>query len=89
LYYIQSIWAFDSELAIIDTILKKHVELYDIVKDDLLDLCKNTNIGRKNSPTVEQIVRAAIYKTIKNLTYLKSKFQMKKKYFPYMSSTQI
>jgi transposase, IS5 family len=62
-------WAIDPELAVIDTILETYREFYDAVRDDLADICKDNGIGRKDTPTVEQILRAAIYKEIKHLNY--------------------
>lgn len=51
-----------------DTILNQHPEIYEIVKTDL-SIGKESGMGRQDMPTVEQIVRAAIYKEMKNLTY--------------------
>ncbi len=62
-------WTRDPELVVIDTILEHHCELYKIVIDDLNELSKDSVMGRKDIPTVEQIVRAAIYKEIKGLNY--------------------
>lgn len=65
----EPLWMHDPELAVIDTTLEQHPELYDLVKDDILILCKNNNMGRKDGPTVEQVVRGGIYKIVKGLTY--------------------
>jgi IS5 family transposase len=62
-------WALDPELALIDTLLEEHPELFDIVKVDIIGIGKNSEIGRQDSPSVEQIVRAALYKEIKKLDY--------------------
>ncbi len=62
-------WALDPELALIDTVLEQHPELFEIVKGDIIGIGKNSEIGRQDSPTVEQIVRAAFYKEIKKLDY--------------------
>lgn len=62
-------WALDPELALIDTLLEQHPELFEIVKGDIIDIGKNSEIGRQDSPTVEQIVRAAFYKEIKKLDF--------------------
>lgn len=62
-------WALDPELALIDTVLEQHPELYEIVRGDIIGIGKNSEIGRQDSPTVEQIVRAAFYKEIKKLDY--------------------
>ena len=62
-------WTRDPELVVIDTILEQRRELYEIVMHDLRELNKDSIMGRKDIPTVEQIVRAAIYKEIKVLNY--------------------
>jgi IS5 family transposase len=62
-------WALDPELALIDTILNENPRLYEIIARDIMDLNKNTEVGRQDSPTVEQVVRAAIYKELKKLDY--------------------
>jgi transposase, IS5 family len=63
------LWALDPELAFIDTILNENPRLYEIVVADIKDLNKSSNLGRQDSPTVEQVVRAALYKEIKKLDY--------------------
>ncbi len=62
-------WALDPELALIDTILNENPRLYEIIAPDIMDLNKNREVGRQDSPTVEQVVRAAIYKELKKLDY--------------------
>ena len=62
-------WVLDAELAVIDTILDENPRLYEIVGADLLELNKSSKRGRQDSPTVEQVVRAALYKEIKKLDY--------------------
>lgn len=62
-------WYLDPELAIFDTVLELHPGLLDVVKEDVLAVGKNNGLGRQDSPTVEQVVRAAIYKEVKGLSY--------------------
>jgi transposase, IS5 family len=62
-------WALDPELALIDVILDRNPRLYEIIALDIMDLNKNREVGRQDSPTVEQVARAAIYKELKNLDY--------------------
>jgi len=62
-------WHLDPELAIFDTVLELHPELLDFVKDEVLAVGKNNGFGRQDSPTVEQVMRAAIYKEVKGLSY--------------------
>jgi IS5 family transposase len=63
------LWALDPELALIDTILNENPRLYEIIAPDIMELSKGSKVGRQDSPTVEQVVRAALYKEIKKLDY--------------------
>jgi IS5 family transposase len=63
------IWALDPGLALIDTILNENPRLYEIIAPDIMELNKSSGVGRRDSPTVEQVVRAGIYKEIKKLDY--------------------
>jgi IS5 family transposase len=67
-------WASNPELGLIDTILEKHPTLYNIVKRDIILKESENSFGRKDTPSVEQIVRAAIYKEIKGLDYRELEF---------------
>jgi transposase, IS5 family len=69
LKFSQPRWHLDPELAIFDTVLQLHPELLDLVKDKVLALGKQNGLGRQDSPSVEQVVRAAIYKELKGLSY--------------------
>ena len=62
-------WALDPELALIDTILNENPRLYEIIVSDIMELNKSSEVGRQDSPTVEQVVRAALYKELKKLDY--------------------
>ena len=62
-------WARDPELGLIDTILEKHPFLYKVLSADIAKGCKDSVFGRGDTPSVEQIVRAAIYKELKGLDY--------------------
>jgi IS5 family transposase len=62
-------WALDPELALIDTILEENPRLYEIIAPEIMDLNKNCEKGRQDSPTVEQVARASVYKELKNLDY--------------------
>ena len=63
-------WQNDVELALIDTILEQRPDLFLLLKDDIMQgLSPQTKLGRGDSPSVEQIVRAAFYKEIKGLDY--------------------
>lgn len=65
----QPTWHLDPELALCETVLTQCPEVLDLVKDDVLALGKNNGLGRQDSPSVEQVIRAAIYKEVKGLTY--------------------
>ena len=62
-------WARDPELGLIDTILEQHPYLYKLLSKDITKGCKHSVFGRGDTPSVEQIVRAAIYKELKGLDY--------------------
>lgn len=62
-------WANDPELGLVDTILEKHPELLKILQADISRGTSTSIFGRKDTPSVEQIVRAAIYKELKGLDY--------------------
>jgi transposase, IS5 family len=62
-------WALNPEFGLIDTLLEQHPELLLLVKDDIMVKEKTSNFGRGDVPTVEQILRAAIYKEMKGLDY--------------------
>lgn len=62
-------WSLNPEFGLIDTILEKHPELYKIVAPDILPANKARFFGRGDVPSVEQIVRAAIYKELKSYDY--------------------
>ncbi len=75
LQFRDSLWALNPELAVIDTILERYPEIYNFVKDDITAGEKNSRLGRKDRPTVEQVVRGAIYKEQKNLSYRELEYE--------------
>lgn len=62
-------WSKNPEFGLIDTIFEMHPELYSIVEEDITSGEKKSHFGRKDVPSVEQIVRAAIFKEMKGLDY--------------------
>lgn len=62
-------WKRDTELALIDSILEKHPHLLIILEPEITAGCSKSIFGRKDTPSVEQIVRAALYKELKGLDY--------------------
>jgi len=62
-------WSRNLELGLIDTILEQSPHLIAILAEDITRGQKASVFGRKDTPSVEQIVRAAIYKELKGLEY--------------------
>lgn len=61
-------WAADTEFALLDTILTLHPEICELVRSDFSAHTRKS-LGRKDSPTIEQILRGALYKEMNHLTY--------------------
>jgi len=68
-------WSRNLELGLIDTILEKHPHLFALLEGDITKGQKSSVFGRKDTPSVEQIVRAAIYKELKGLDYRQLEYQ--------------
>lgn len=62
-------WTRNPEFGLMDTILEQRPDLLDIVKDDITQGTKKGKFGRGDVPSVEQIMRAAIYQELKGLDY--------------------
>lgn len=62
-------WRRDPELALIDIIIEQHSEFLSIVASDVMGSDGEKQFGRKDSPSVEQVMRAAIFKELKSLNY--------------------
>jgi IS5 family transposase len=60
-------WVNDPESGLIDTVLEEHPELIKMLAPDITAGQRNSNFGRQDTPSVEQIVRAALYKEMKHL----------------------
>jgi IS5 family transposase len=67
-------WAASPEFGLIDTILESNPHLIKLLKNDIIGKEKENNFGRKDTPSVEQIGRAAIYKEMKGLDYRELEF---------------
>lgn len=65
----QADWANNPEFGLMDTILDHHPRLLNYVAGDITEGNKRSDFGRQDVPSVEQIVRAAIYKELKQLDY--------------------
>ena len=61
-------WAVNTEFAVFDTILTMHPEIVEIVASDFSGK-ESKRLGRQDAPTIEQILRGALYKEMKSLTY--------------------
>lgn len=61
-------WAVNTEFAVFDTILTMHPEIVEIVASDFSGK-ESKRLGRQDTPTIEQILRGALYKEMKSLTY--------------------
>ena len=53
-------WYKNPEFGVIDAILELHPDIFNIFKSDINGSEGSSNFGRKDTPSVEQIVRAAI-----------------------------
>jgi len=62
-------WKNNQDFCLIDTILEQHPEIYNILMGEIIEDGKESTLGRQDTPSVEQIVRAAIYKEMKSLDY--------------------
>ena len=67
-------WSRSPELGLIDTILEQHPHLVGFLSEDFAVDKKPNVFGRKDTPSMEQIVRAAIYKELKGLEYRELEF---------------
>jgi IS5 family transposase len=62
-------WAIDPELGLMDSILELNPHLIEMLEEDITQGKESSVFGRQDTPSIEQIVRAAIYKEMKNLDY--------------------
>lgn len=62
-------WARSPVFALADAILEGHPEFIRMMKEDVCRGCADSNFGRQDMPSVEQIVRCAIYKEMRGITY--------------------
>jgi len=62
-------WAWNPEFGLIDTILETNPHLIEIVAPDIMTGNKDSNFGRGDTPSVEQIMRMAIYKEMRGCDY--------------------
>lgn len=67
-------WAKNPELGLIDTILEQHPHLITLLEEEITRGFSHSIFGRKDTPSVEQIVRSAIYEELKGLDYRELEF---------------
>lgn len=65
----QADWSRNPEFGLLDSIMDSHPELIKIASEEILAGSKSSIFGRKDMPSVEQIVRSAIYKELKGVDY--------------------
>jgi IS5 family transposase len=70
-------WAIAPEFAVMDVVLEKHPEVIKFVEADVTAGLKNNGFGRGDTPSVERIVRMAIFKELKDLDYRELEFAQK------------
>jgi IS5 family transposase len=62
-------WSANPEFCVIDTILESRPELILMFRSDIIGDEVASSFGRQDTPSVEQIVRAAIYKEMRGMDY--------------------
>jgi IS5 family transposase len=62
-------WANAPELGLMDTILEHNPKLIKLLEKDITQGKPSSGFGRQDTPSVEQIIRAAIFKEMKKLDY--------------------
>jgi hypothetical protein len=55
------LWATAPEFAVMDVVLEKHPEIITMAETDITNGLKNNGMGRGDTPSVEQVVRTAIF----------------------------
>jgi transposase, IS5 family len=62
-------WSANPEFCVIDTILESRPDIILMMKSDIIGKEKASIFGRKDTPSVEQIARAAIFKEMRGMEY--------------------
>lgn len=65
----KSDWSTNPEFCVIDTILESRPDIILMLKSDIIGSERASTFGRQDTPSVEQIVRAAIFKEMRGLDY--------------------
>jgi transposase, IS5 family len=67
-------WSASPHFGLIDIILEENPGLVKIVEDEVVGDSAMSNFGRQDSPSVEQVLRAGIFKEIRGLDYRELEF---------------
>ena len=62
-------WSANPEFCVIDTILESRPDIILMLKSDIIGSERASTFGRQDTPSVEQIVRAAIFKEMRGMDY--------------------
>lgn len=62
-------WSSNPEFCVIDTILESRPDIILMLKSDIIGSERASTFGRQDTPNVEQIVRAAIFKEMRGMDY--------------------
>ena len=68
-------WAINPELSVIDTILEQYPKILEIARTDYESILKESGLGRQDIPSLEQIIRAALYKKHRDITYAQLEYE--------------
>lgn len=73
-------WRRDPELGLIDLIFNRYPSLIQLLATDITKGQSAKTMGRQDSPTVEQVVRAAVFKELKKLDYRQLEYAQEDSY---------
>jgi IS5 family transposase len=62
-------WSGNPEFCVIDTILESRPDIILMLRSDIIGVEKASTFGRQDTPSVEQIARAAIFKEMRGMDY--------------------
>jgi IS5 family transposase len=62
-------WSGNPEFCVIDTILESRPDIILMLRSDIIGDEKASTFGRQDTPSVEQIARAAIFKEMRGMDY--------------------
>jgi IS5 family transposase len=62
-------WSANPEFCVIDTILESRPDIILMLRSDIIGDEKASTFGRQDTPSVEQIARAAIFKEMRGMDY--------------------